>query len=495
MTRRHFAIAFPLIHKGNLAQADKFSRGPALLASPTPAYPDRMSLLIVDGANVVGSRPDGWWRDRPGAARRLWEGLAAVDLADEVVLVLEGAARKGVPAGRSGSVDTLHAPGSGDDAIVDAARTKVARDGTSPWSRPTASCAAASRPSARGRSARPGCLTGSEAGSSEQGCLAHHQRPRVRVEHRGHPERERQVAGFVPDGQSPQQRYAERGRAGRPSGPAPTRATGSRVKSPRTMPAHAVEPAGTQQLGDHPVEPVDLLADLLEHRDRLGRRAASCGCRAPRRAARCCRRRAPPRRVRGPGAIAGSRRERRARVTGLEAAAPAGARATRRPRLPATVTTGPCTVDRPSRAANAWCSAVTSENPTSDLGPRGGERLPVEQVDHPLHAVPSARAEHRLHVGVAPGPHRGRRRGRRRRRRGTPKRSSRAARVLPHPYVETPRPQHVETGVEPLGDHRTGRGHDRDPVAGTQPRRRGSASGPASSGRAPRPCGGAGRRR
>ena len=25
-------------------------------------------LLIVDGANVVGSRPDGWWRDRAGAA-------------------------------------------------------------------------------------------------------------------------------------------------------------------------------------------------------------------------------------------------------------------------------------------------------------------------------------------------------------------------------------------------------------------------------------------
>lgn len=85
-----------------------------------------MKVLVIDGANVVGSRPDGWWRDRPGAARRLWEGLAGVDLADEVVLVLEGAARKGVPAGRSGTVDTLHAPGSGDDAIVDAARAKVA---------------------------------------------------------------------------------------------------------------------------------------------------------------------------------------------------------------------------------------------------------------------------------------------------------------------------------------------------------------------------------
>ncbi len=27
--------------------------------------------VIVDGNNVMGSRPDGWWRDRAGAARRL----------------------------------------------------------------------------------------------------------------------------------------------------------------------------------------------------------------------------------------------------------------------------------------------------------------------------------------------------------------------------------------------------------------------------------------
>jgi 8-oxo-dGTP diphosphatase len=31
--------------------------------------------LIVDGANVMGSRPDGWWRDRAGAARRLRDQL------------------------------------------------------------------------------------------------------------------------------------------------------------------------------------------------------------------------------------------------------------------------------------------------------------------------------------------------------------------------------------------------------------------------------------
>ena len=29
------------------------------------------SRVFVDGNNVMGSRPDGWWRDRAGAARRL----------------------------------------------------------------------------------------------------------------------------------------------------------------------------------------------------------------------------------------------------------------------------------------------------------------------------------------------------------------------------------------------------------------------------------------
>ena len=84
-----------------------------------------MGLLIVDGANVVGSRPDGWWRDRAGAARRLWEQLRAADLPDEVVLVLEGAAKRGVPAHRVDRLHTVHAPGSGDDAIVEEARSRT----------------------------------------------------------------------------------------------------------------------------------------------------------------------------------------------------------------------------------------------------------------------------------------------------------------------------------------------------------------------------------
>ena len=80
-------------------------------------------VLVVDGANVVGSRPDGWWRDRPVAAARLHARLVAADLPGVVVLVLEGSARPGVPAGRTattaGSVTVAHARGSGDDRIVD----------------------------------------------------------------------------------------------------------------------------------------------------------------------------------------------------------------------------------------------------------------------------------------------------------------------------------------------------------------------------------------
>jgi hypothetical protein len=81
-------------------------------------------MLIVDGANVVGSRPNGWWRDRAGAAERLHRALVTADLGyDEVVLVLEGAARRGQPVGEVGAIHTVHAPGSGDDAIVDQVRT------------------------------------------------------------------------------------------------------------------------------------------------------------------------------------------------------------------------------------------------------------------------------------------------------------------------------------------------------------------------------------
>lgn len=77
------------------------------------------TTLVVDAANVIGSRPDGWWKDRPGAAARLHTALLQADLSwDHLVVVLEGRARAGVPAGTRGKVSTVHAPASGDDEIV-----------------------------------------------------------------------------------------------------------------------------------------------------------------------------------------------------------------------------------------------------------------------------------------------------------------------------------------------------------------------------------------
>ncbi|MFJ8464365.1 PIN domain-containing protein [Streptomyces swartbergensis] len=86
-------------------------------------------LVVVDAANVVGSVPDGWWRDRKGAAERLRDrlasdGVAGVDGPVEVVLVVEGAAR-GVESVAGVRVES--AAGSGDDHIVDVVAAAGAR--------------------------------------------------------------------------------------------------------------------------------------------------------------------------------------------------------------------------------------------------------------------------------------------------------------------------------------------------------------------------------
>jgi 8-oxo-dGTP diphosphatase len=113
----------------------------------------------VDVANVMGSRPDGWWRDRAGAAVRLYGEIArlaasgrvvlpgAAEPADDpgFVLVLEGAAKAAAPRIRAapdaqdaaaapdapdaetavdaqdattGRIRVVEAPRSGDDTIV-----------------------------------------------------------------------------------------------------------------------------------------------------------------------------------------------------------------------------------------------------------------------------------------------------------------------------------------------------------------------------------------
>lgn len=85
------------------------------------------TVLVVDAANVVGAVPDGWWKDRAGAARRLHERLLVADTPyDEIVLVLEGAAKGGVRAGRDAHVRTVHAPRDGDTEIRAQARSAAA---------------------------------------------------------------------------------------------------------------------------------------------------------------------------------------------------------------------------------------------------------------------------------------------------------------------------------------------------------------------------------
>jgi 8-oxo-dGTP diphosphatase len=96
--------------------------------------------LIVDGANVMGSRADGWWRDRAGAMRRLHAqlvGLAERGIAEpapesggsaasqwfpDVILVVEGKARAvAAEVGAKGGVRLVAARGQGDDEIADLA--------------------------------------------------------------------------------------------------------------------------------------------------------------------------------------------------------------------------------------------------------------------------------------------------------------------------------------------------------------------------------------
>jgi predicted RNA-binding protein with PIN domain len=73
---------------------------------------------LVDGMNVIGSRPDGWWRDRDGAVRDLVEGLDALAAGDEpqVVAVFDGRPVDGLKARR---VDIRFAPRSGRNAADD----------------------------------------------------------------------------------------------------------------------------------------------------------------------------------------------------------------------------------------------------------------------------------------------------------------------------------------------------------------------------------------
>jgi nicotinic acid mononucleotide adenylyltransferase/predicted RNA-binding protein with PIN domain len=86
--------------------------------------------LIVDGNNVVGSRPDGWWRDREGASRRLVAELQtlAQRTGDRIAVVLDGRPLPGLPEGVHERVLVAYARRAGRDAADDRIVEEVARD-------------------------------------------------------------------------------------------------------------------------------------------------------------------------------------------------------------------------------------------------------------------------------------------------------------------------------------------------------------------------------
>jgi predicted RNA-binding protein with PIN domain len=71
--------------------------------------------FVVDGMNVIGTRPDGWWSDRDAAMAKLVDELERFSAAsgDDVTVVFERAPR---PPLRSTVIDIAHAPKPRADA-------------------------------------------------------------------------------------------------------------------------------------------------------------------------------------------------------------------------------------------------------------------------------------------------------------------------------------------------------------------------------------------
>jgi predicted RNA-binding protein with PIN domain len=73
---------------------------------------------IVDGMNVIGSRPDGWWRDRPGAMRALVEQLVRWADGRDVIVVFDGRPFDLALEGVTVAFASRRGPNAADDDIV-----------------------------------------------------------------------------------------------------------------------------------------------------------------------------------------------------------------------------------------------------------------------------------------------------------------------------------------------------------------------------------------
>jgi hypothetical protein len=86
------------------------------------ALHDAVRMLVIHAANVIGSRPTGWWRDRSSATRLFTERVRAAVTAGRrgarVTIVVEGRARVGADQADVDGVEVVHAPDEGDDTIV-----------------------------------------------------------------------------------------------------------------------------------------------------------------------------------------------------------------------------------------------------------------------------------------------------------------------------------------------------------------------------------------
>jgi predicted RNA-binding protein with PIN domain len=83
--------------------------------------------LLIDGMNVIGSRPDGWWRDRDRAMAQLVDRLERWSAAggDDITVVFE---RKPQPPIASPLIEIAHAPAPGPNAADDEIVRRVRAD-------------------------------------------------------------------------------------------------------------------------------------------------------------------------------------------------------------------------------------------------------------------------------------------------------------------------------------------------------------------------------
>jgi predicted RNA-binding protein with PIN domain len=83
---------------------------------------------LVDGMNVIGSRPDGWWKDRRGAQRRLAGELSewAAREGEDVAVVFDGAPHEIEAPGIEVAFASRRGPNAADDDI--AARVRASDD-------------------------------------------------------------------------------------------------------------------------------------------------------------------------------------------------------------------------------------------------------------------------------------------------------------------------------------------------------------------------------